>query len=172
LSIGLRDAARETRYRAPISAAAAVTLTAIYGNGFAIKVTATALPRLERSLVSCLEAAQEASVSRIYNGNHTRIDQVAGEDLGRDVAQFALASAWLAHGSARPLKHRPGAAVPTGPPPPAQLHLASPRGHRAGALFSVDWGRRCVISIRSSVKAQKGSGRSGVTTDLQPDVQA
>jgi hypothetical protein len=29
-------------------------------------------------------------VSRIYNGNHTRIDQAAGEDLGHDVADFVL----------------------------------------------------------------------------------
>jgi hypothetical protein len=43
-----------------------------------------------RSPVSFSEAAEEASVSRIYNGNHTRIDQVAGEDLGRDAADFVL----------------------------------------------------------------------------------
>ena len=36
------------------------------------------------------EAAEEASASRIYNGNHTRVDQVAGENLGHDVAAFAL----------------------------------------------------------------------------------
>ena len=38
-------------------------------------------------------SAVEATVSRIYNGNHTRIDQVAGENLGRDVAGFVLARA-------------------------------------------------------------------------------
>lgn len=78
-----------------ISAAAASTLSAIYGNDFAFTVTSTALPGVERSFVSFSEAAEEATVSRIYNGNHTRIDQVAGENLGRDVAQFVLRSALL-----------------------------------------------------------------------------
>ena len=59
---------------------------------------ATALPGVERSFSSFTEAADEATVSRIYNGNHTRIDQVAGENLGRDVAQFVLRSALLRHG--------------------------------------------------------------------------
>ena len=40
--------------------------------------------------MSFSEAAQEASVSRIFNGNHTRVDQVAGENLGHDVADFVL----------------------------------------------------------------------------------
>lgn len=83
---------------ATISAAAAATLAALYGNDFAFTVTSTALPGVERSFVSFSEAAQEASISRIYNGNHTRLDEVAGEDLGRDIAQFVLASVLLAHG--------------------------------------------------------------------------
>jgi hypothetical protein len=83
---------------ATISAAAAATLAALYGNDFAFTVTSTALPGVERSFVSFSEAAQEASISRIYNGNHTRLDDVASEDLGRDIAQFVLASALLAHG--------------------------------------------------------------------------
>jgi hypothetical protein len=73
-----------------ISAAGAATLSSIYGNDFPFTVTSTALPGIERSFVSFSEAAEEASVSRIYNGNHTRIDQVAGEDLGQDVARFTL----------------------------------------------------------------------------------
>ena len=81
-----------------ISAAGAETLAAIYGNDFAFDVTSTALPGVERSFTSFSEAADEATVSRIYNGNHTRIDQVAGENLGRDVAQFVLRSALLRHG--------------------------------------------------------------------------
>jgi hypothetical protein len=48
---------------------------------------------VERSFVSFSEAAQEASFSRILNGNHTRLDQVAGEDLGHDVAGFFLGHA-------------------------------------------------------------------------------
>ena len=57
----------------------------IYGTDFAFTVTSPALPGVERSFVSFSEPADEASVSRIYNGNHTRIDQVAGGDLGHDI---------------------------------------------------------------------------------------
>ena len=55
-----------------ISAAGADVLSAVYGNDFAFDVDSTALPGVLRSFVSFTEAAQEASVSRIYNGNHTR----------------------------------------------------------------------------------------------------
>jgi hypothetical protein len=45
---------------------------------------------VERSFSSFSEAADEATVSRIYNGNHTRVDQVAGNNLGTDIAGFVL----------------------------------------------------------------------------------
>jgi PAP2 superfamily len=80
-----------------ISAAGAAVLSAIYGNRFPFTVTSPALPGVERPFVSFSEAAEEASVSRIYNGNHTRIDQVAGEDLGYDVADFVLHQDLLPH---------------------------------------------------------------------------
>jgi hypothetical protein len=73
-----------------ISAAGAAILASIYGNDVQFTVTSPALPGVERPFVSFSEAAEEASVSRIYNGNHTRIDQVAGEDLGRDIGGFVL----------------------------------------------------------------------------------
>jgi hypothetical protein len=73
-----------------ISAAAADVLSATYGNDFAFTATSPALPGVARAFVSFSEAAEEASVSRIYNGNHTRLDQVAGENLGHDVAGFVL----------------------------------------------------------------------------------
>lgn len=73
-----------------IAAAGGELLAALYGNDFDFSVTSTALPGVERSFTSFSEAAEEASVSRIYNGNHTRVDQVAGENLGRDVAEFVL----------------------------------------------------------------------------------
>jgi PAP2 superfamily len=73
-----------------ISAAGADVLAAIYGNDVPFTATSSALPGVERSFVSFSEAAEEASVSRIYNGNHTRLDEVAGEDLGHDVAGFVL----------------------------------------------------------------------------------
>jgi hypothetical protein len=73
-----------------IAAAGAAVLAAQYGNDFDFSLTSPALPGVERSFTSFSEAAEEASVSRIYNGNHTRLDQVAGENLGRDVAGFVL----------------------------------------------------------------------------------
>ena len=54
-------------------------------------VMSPALPGVTRSFVSFSAAAQEASVSRIYNGNHTRLDEVAGENLGHDIGGFVLA---------------------------------------------------------------------------------
>jgi hypothetical protein len=76
-----------------ISAAGAEVLSSLYGNDFDFTVTSPAQPGVERPFLSFSEAAEEASVSRIYNGNHTRLDQAAGEDLGRDVAGFVLANA-------------------------------------------------------------------------------
>jgi hypothetical protein len=73
-----------------ISAAAADVLSSIHGNGSAFTATSPALPGVARTFVSFSEAAHEATVSRIYNGNHTRLDQVAGENLGHDVAGFVL----------------------------------------------------------------------------------
>jgi hypothetical protein len=73
-----------------ISAAAETVLAAVFGNDFAFSTDSTALSGVLRTYVSFSEAAQEASTSRIYNGNHTRVDQVAGENLGRDVAELAL----------------------------------------------------------------------------------
>jgi hypothetical protein len=73
-----------------ISAAGADVLSALYGNDFAFSVDSTALPGVTRDFVSFSEAAEEASESRIFNGNHTRVDQVAGENLGHNVARFVL----------------------------------------------------------------------------------
>jgi hypothetical protein len=73
-----------------VSAAAADVLAAFYGNRVVFSVDSPALPGVLRDFTSFSEAAQEASVSRIYNGNHTRVDQVAGENLGHDVARWML----------------------------------------------------------------------------------
>ena len=77
-----------------VSAAAAAVLADAYGNDFAFAATSAALPGVTRTFSSFSEAADEATVSRIYNGNHTRIDQVAGENLGRDVAGYVLGRAF------------------------------------------------------------------------------
>jgi len=75
-----------------ISAAAADVLASTYGNRFGFTVDSTALPGVTREFTSFSEASEEASESRIFNGNHTRVDQVAGENLGHDVADLVLKS--------------------------------------------------------------------------------
>jgi membrane-associated phospholipid phosphatase len=85
-----------------ISAAGAVVLASFYSRDQAFSVTSSALPGVTRSFDTFNGAAQEAGLSRIYSGQHTRIDHVAGLTLGHDVAHFVLRNALLpAHDSAR-----------------------------------------------------------------------
>jgi membrane-associated phospholipid phosphatase len=73
-----------------ISAAAAAVLASVYGDGQSFALTSPALPGVTRSFTSFGAAAQEAGLSRIYAGQHTRLDHAAGVTLGRDVARFVL----------------------------------------------------------------------------------
>jgi membrane-associated phospholipid phosphatase len=83
-----------------ISAAGADVLARFYGDHQSFSVTSTALPGVTRSFTSFAAAAQEAGLSRIFSGQHTRLDHVAGLKLGRDVAGFVLHNALLpAHDS-------------------------------------------------------------------------
>jgi PAP2 superfamily len=82
-----------------ISAAGADVLGSFYGNKQSFSLTSPALPGVTRSFTSFGAAAQEAGLSRIYAGQHTRLDHVAGLELGHDVAGFVLDNALLpAHG--------------------------------------------------------------------------
>jgi membrane-associated phospholipid phosphatase len=79
-----------------ISAAGADVLASFYGGDHqSFSVTSTALPGVTRSFTSFASAAQEAGLSRIYSGQHTRLDHVAGLALGHDVAGFVLHNALL-----------------------------------------------------------------------------
>jgi membrane-associated phospholipid phosphatase len=78
-----------------ISAAGARVLVSFYGNRQQFSLTSPALPGVTRSFSSFGAAAQEAGLSRIYAGQHTRIDHVAGLELGRRVAGFVLHNALL-----------------------------------------------------------------------------
>jgi hypothetical protein len=83
-----------------ISAAGANVLASFYGDHQSFSVTSTALPGVTRSFTSFAAAAQEAGLSRIFSGQHTRLDHVAGVKLGREVAGFVLHNALLpAHDS-------------------------------------------------------------------------
>src|SRR6185312_17140517 len=69
-----------------ISADAAVILQSVFGtDSLRYSVRSEALPGVQRSFTSFSGAAQEAALSRIYAGQHTRVDHVAGVELGRNV---------------------------------------------------------------------------------------
>jgi PAP2 superfamily len=73
-----------------ISAAGATVLSAFFGNQDQIRVTSDVLPGVVRIFTSYNDVATEAGLSRIYAGQHTRLDHVAGLTLGQKVAQFSL----------------------------------------------------------------------------------
>jgi hypothetical protein len=78
-----------------VSAAASEVLARFYGDHRRFSITSPALPGVARSFTSFSAAAQEAGLSRIYAGVHTRLDHEAGLRLGRDVAHFVLRNALL-----------------------------------------------------------------------------
>jgi predicted lipoprotein with Yx(FWY)xxD motif len=78
-----------------ISAAAADVLARFYGDAQRFTATSPALPGVTRSFRSFSAAADEAGLSRIYAGVHTRLDHVAGVKLGHDVATDVLRNALL-----------------------------------------------------------------------------
>ncbi len=72
---------------AAISAAAAAVLTEALGTEpFKLAVTSEVLPGVERVFQTFADAAQEATLSRIFAGQHFRFDLDAGQRLGREVA--------------------------------------------------------------------------------------
>src|SRR5690348_14484381 len=75
---------------ATISEAAATVLAAFYGDHQHLAVTSDGDPGVTRSFGSFQAAANEATLSRLFAGQHTMIDLVAGQRLGHQVAQFAL----------------------------------------------------------------------------------
>lgn len=75
---------------AVVSAAGAAVLTAAFGDSFSFSATSSALPGVERSFTSFSAAANEATLSRIYAGQHFRTDEDAGQKLGAQVAGYVL----------------------------------------------------------------------------------
>jgi membrane-associated phospholipid phosphatase len=70
-----------------ISQAAAAVLAAFYGHRQPLAIT---LNGVTRSFGSFQAAADEAGLSRIFAGQHTRLDHEAGQRLGSRVADFVL----------------------------------------------------------------------------------
>jgi hypothetical protein len=76
---------------AAISAAAAeVLISVLERDDFDFTVTSEVLAGVERSFGSISAAAEEATVSRIFAGQHFRFDLTSGHRLGRHVADFVV----------------------------------------------------------------------------------
>ncbi|HEX6523722.1 MAG TPA: vanadium-dependent haloperoxidase [Streptosporangiaceae bacterium] len=75
---------------ATFSFAAATILTAVFGGRQPVTVHFDALPGQTRGFASFSAAASEASLSRIWAGQHTMIDENAGQSLGSHIAWFIL----------------------------------------------------------------------------------
>jgi hypothetical protein len=81
---------------ATVSEAAAVTLAQFFGtDSFAFSLTNANLPGVVRSFGSFSQAADEASASRIYAGQHFSYDEDAGQALGRQIAEYVGGSLLL-----------------------------------------------------------------------------
>jgi hypothetical protein len=77
---------------ATVSYAAAGVLDSFFGgDSFKFSAQSSALPGVTRSFTSFGAAANEASLSRIYAGQHFRTDEDAGQKLGSQVAGYILA---------------------------------------------------------------------------------
>jgi membrane-associated phospholipid phosphatase len=75
---------------ATISQAAATVLSAFYGDHQQLTVSSDGDPGVTRTFGSFQAAANEATLSRLFAGQHTMIDLVAGQKLGRQVGNFVL----------------------------------------------------------------------------------
>ena len=76
---------------AVISAAAAEVLRSFFGRDhFEFDVTSEVLPGVARSFANFSEAAEEATLSRIFAGQHFRFDLTTGSRLGREIADSVV----------------------------------------------------------------------------------
>ncbi len=75
---------------ATISQAAATVLSAFYGDHQQLTVSSDGDPGVTRIFGNFQAAANEATLSRIFAGQHTMIDLVAGQQLGRHVGDLVL----------------------------------------------------------------------------------
>jgi len=76
---------------ATVSAGGAFVLKALFGDKpYQLNVTSEVLPGVVRSFDSFAAVEKEASLSRIYAGQHFRSDENAGERLGSAVADFIV----------------------------------------------------------------------------------
>ncbi len=84
---------------AVVSAAGADVLSTFFGSDSEkFAVTSELLPGVTRGFTSFSAAADEASLSRIYAGQHFRFDLVAGQRLGTQIADYVLRNFLLPRG--------------------------------------------------------------------------
>jgi hypothetical protein len=76
---------------AVISAAGAEVLISFFERDrFKLDVTSEVLPGVDRSFTSFSAASEEATLSRIFAGQHFHFDLTTGQRLGREVAEFVF----------------------------------------------------------------------------------
>jgi membrane-associated phospholipid phosphatase len=76
---------------AVISAAGAEVLSSFFRKRhFEFSVTSEVMPGVDRSFASFAAAAEEATLSRIFAGQHFLFDLTTGQRLGSDVADFVV----------------------------------------------------------------------------------
>ena len=85
-----------------VSAAGASVLSSFFDGGGQIVVTSDAMPGTTRTFASYRAIAAEAGLSRILAGQHTPLDDAAGQLLGKEIAQFVLASSKTENFGSRP----------------------------------------------------------------------
>ena len=91
---------------ATISEAGATVLSSFFGSDAqALTVTSEVMASTTRQFRGFAAAAAEASVSRVYAGVHTQLDEDAGQRLGRSVAEFVLQHGPSAAESATHARH-------------------------------------------------------------------
>jgi PAP2 superfamily len=97
-----------------VSGAAAEILKAAYGEHHGFAVTSEVLPGVRRSFATFAAAEDEAALSRVFAGVHSRLDDPPGRRLGTEVARFVLGHALgtVGHDPSRPVRrhrrdHRP-----------------------------------------------------------------
>ena len=74
-----------------ISASAATILTKLFGDGFTFEDTSDyQYIGMKRNFQSFNQAAQEASISRVYGGIHYRTGVDAGAQQGRQIGEYII----------------------------------------------------------------------------------
>ena len=85
-----REGASNRGKHAVVSGAAAEVLNSLLKRRLDFAVTSEALPGTVRWFTSFSAAGREASLSRIFAGQHFRFDEASGSQLGREVADFVV----------------------------------------------------------------------------------